>query len=241
MAIYRSSRRYGRKRYTRRGSKLKPLLYAKRKTIKNIVRVGETISKRSISRAWIQEGVSMSMTDYCFFGLDGNAFSNVYPTTLLSSTQPQLGGDNIRLSSKIMVTSFELRYNITSGDETNRVRIIVLRSLGGMLGGDYTNFFLVNSTTTQPINLPINTGTCFVYYDKIHTVSRTTSTIIDYESPQIFKKCPLELDYKKNNLSSGNLDPSKCDKPFYVITCSDSGLITHPILSGYVKFNYISV
>lgn len=138
--------------------------------------------------------------------------------------------DSTRVGDKLTMRSLELNYNITNGDTTNQVRVIVLRlkSLASSLTA-LTQILTNTSSVYAPLSTYLHDSRSqfVIHYDKLHTV--------DTYNPIKAFKTKIKMTSKTEYNGAG----TDGYHHIFLLAISDSGAVTHPSLTWYTRMNYV--
>lgn len=181
----------------------------------------------------ISKSRALANRNFCQYGKNAQSMSQTTVVQRITATSVGTGLAT-RIDFNITLSSLYYRYFITSADTTNVCRVLIIQAKGHWPAGspvDADIFRSASSGGTLGYEMPVNTESWYVLAD--HAICFTTSNDAVQMVENTIKKFP-EKNLKYS--STGTQDGTSGD--IFVVTCSDSGAVSHPVISGYAKLKY---
>lgn len=150
-------------------------------------------------------------------------------------------GEGNRIANQITLNSVNIHLNVQNADETNYVRLLLIRPKGNQDMSSIANFvtqiFTGTTSSGTQCGAPVDTNLFHIYYDKMVYLKSTPadgSTATSLVSNKLFSKyIKLNAKVQYDQTTTFPL------KDFFLVGISDSASVSHPgAVNGFVKLTY---
>lgn len=180
-----------------------------------------------------QKKVNQANRNFATYGKNAQTMSQTTVTQRLTAIATGTGLGT-RVDLNITLSSMYYKYIITGADATNVCRVLFLQAKGHWAVGspvDADIFRQASSGGNLGYEMPVNTEAWHILVDE--TVGITTaSDAVKVIEGTVYK-------FKEKTLKYSDTTSQSCTSgDIWIVTCSDSGAVSHPTISGFAKIKY---